>query len=220
MGKVRPTVAEVVVCSVQPPAARGKGPARTIAYGITYRDSECVADLPGVKAVVPLRILPQQARYLNQVHSVRLVATTSAYDDRVRVVLAAGRFLNEKDNRTLNNVCVLGATVAARLFGNKEPVGEAVQLKAYFYKVVGILRAGAQGDNDVYIPLQTCRARYGIFITLREGGVFRREEVGLSEVRLVLTDPKLAPATLGRVRKLLAASHPRKDWDAALDPPR
>lgn len=210
---------EVVILSVQPPPKGGERPPRTLAYGITYKDSERLADLPGVKAVVLVRAFPQQARHLDHSHHARVVATTSAYADRERMVLAAGRFLNEEDDKKLNNVCVLGATAAARLFPKGKPVGETVQLRAYFYKVVGVRRAAASGDNDVYIPLSTCRARYGETVTIRQAGAIRRERVELTEVRLVLEKPGLAPATLERARKLLKAAHTRKDWDVSLDPP-
>jgi len=90
--------------------------------------------------------------------------------------------------------------------------------------VVGVLKdrtpAGNSGgsqasedfNNDIYIPLQTCKVRFGERIMIRQSGSFSGEQVQLSQVTLTVSDmDKVRPA--GEVvRALLEQYHGKNDW--------
>src|SRR5262249_29694363 len=94
----------------------------------------------------------------------------------------------------------------------------------FFYRVVGVLKdrtpAGNSGgsqasedfNSDIYIPLQTCKVRFGERIMIRQSGSFSGEQVQLSQVTLTVSDmDKVRPA--GEVvRALLEQYHTKNDW--------
>ncbi|TSC89171.1 MAG: ABC-type antimicrobial peptide transport system, permease component [Parcubacteria group bacterium Gr01-1014_3] len=74
--------------------------------------------------------------------------------------LSSGVFINENQSRSLARVAVLGATAAADLFGEVDPVGKTVRIGGINFKVIGLLEAkGGAGfggqDDAVFVPLST-----------------------------------------------------------------
>jgi putative ABC transport system permease protein len=62
-------------------------------------------------------------------------------------------------------VCVLGNTVAGNLFGDDDPIGSTINIKAVPFKVIGVLQAkgfsatGQDQDDFVVMPLTTAQKR-------------------------------------------------------------
>ena len=120
-----------------------------------------------------MRIFPQEIRRLERMHNGRVVATTPEYAEVNQLDLAAGRFLTDDDDRYMLNVCVLGSNIADAAVPLRRPARPVGRLGKYFYKVVGVLtdrmatggsggsQAAEDFNNDVYIPLQTCKVRFG-----------------------------------------------------------
>jgi putative ABC transport system permease protein len=73
-------------------------------------------------------------------------------------------------------------------------------------------QAAEDFNSDVYIPLQTCKVRFGERIMIRQSGSFSGEQVQLSQVTLTVADmDKVRPA--GEVvRGLLEQYHTKNDW--------
>jgi putative ABC transport system permease protein len=214
----------VIVRSVKPPddSISQQSTAFFAAYGITKFDLASLESLPSVTRVVPMRIFPQDVRYLGRIHNGRVVATTPEYADIHKLELASGRFLTEEDAYWTRNVAVLGSATAEKLFPYGDPLGETVRLQTHFYVVVGVLKertplsaAGGQSvedfNNDVYIPLQTGRGRYGSKVYIRQSGTRMGEEVYLSQVTLTTADIDKVRATGDLVRDILS-KHARADW--------
>src|SRR5436305_396633 len=83
---------------------------------------------------------------------------------------------------------VIGSAVARDLYPFSNPVGETIRIGTtygYFYRIVGVIKdrmptggtGGSQAaedyNHDVYIPLETTRARFGDMITTRQAGSFQ-----------------------------------------------
>jgi HlyD family secretion protein len=192
---------------------------RVLSYGLTAKDFERVAALPGITRLIPVRTFPQEVRRLEGMHNGRVVATTADFAEQAGLTLAAGRFLSEDDDRERKNVVVLGAATAARLFPQDDPVGQTVRLGSHFFLVVGVLRESAPGqllgdlDVAVFLPLQTCQSRFGERIGIRLSGSFRFEAVALNAILVRVASPEKRAATADAIRALLEASHEQKDWD-------
>jgi putative ABC transport system permease protein len=214
----------IIVRSVKPPDdnVTQQNVAFYAAYGITKQDLASLEALPSVTRAVPMRIFPQDVRYLGRIHNGRVVATSPEYADIHRLDLAAGRFLTEEDAYWSRNVAVLGSATADKLFPFGDPLGETVRLQQHLYVVVGVLKertplsaAGGQSvedfNNDVYIPLQTGRGRYGSKIYIRQSGTRMGEDVYLSQVTLTVTDiDKVRPT--GDLIHDIMSKHARADW--------
>jgi RND family efflux transporter MFP subunit len=218
-GKTADTPATIVVRSVKPATTDTTRRSRVTSYGITWADYERFAKLPGVSRLLPMRLFPQEVRRLEKKANGRVVATISEYRTAAKLDLEAGRFLSDEDERQTNNVVVLGADLARELFPDVDPLGESVQVGKYAFKVVGVVKGSAParttanlGDN-VYIPLQTCRARFGETIIFRQSGSVTAEKVELSRVLLSVDSPNRVRATAEVVREMLERSHKEKDWE-------
>jgi putative ABC transport system permease protein len=216
----------IIIRSVKPPdEANQTRRNRVSIYGLTYADYDRFATMRGdvITRMVPLRIFPQEIRRLAKMHNGRVVGTTPGYQEIHELDLAAGRFLIEEDDAKLKNVAVLGSTVCDKLFPFENPLGQTVRLGSYFYTVIGVLKdrmpAGGSGgashaedfNNDVYIPLKTCRARYGEKITIRQSGSFLREQVELSQVTITAANTDQVRPLGNVIDGLLTQRHLRKD---------
>ena len=78
-----------------------------------------------------------------------------------------GRFYNEVESNSGAAVIVIGADVAATLFGSVDPIDKTVRLYGQRFTVIGVLKkqgAGMFGDSDdasVYLPVNFLRRMYG-----------------------------------------------------------
>jgi putative ABC transport system permease protein len=216
----------IIVRSVKPPDDSSAGARRTriAIYGLTYDDFDRFQTIDTVTRWVPMRVFPQEVRHLEWRYNARVVATTPRYAEVNTLDLAQGRFLTEEDGQSMLNVAVLGSTTAEKLFPYGDPVGQPVLLYKQLYQVVGVLRdrmptggsGGSQAaedfNSDVYIPLETCKVRFGAKVTNRAPGSWSQEQVELSQVTLTVgTMDEVRPA--GEVvRELLDRYHQKADW--------
>jgi putative ABC transport system permease protein len=221
----------IIVRSVKPPDDSSQQRQRMAVYGLTWADYERFGTIPSVVRRVPMRIFSQETRYYDRSYTARMVATIPEYQDVNQLEMAAGRFLTADDDHHMMNICVLGSVVADKLFPFEDALGKSIKLGnsggSFYYRVVGVIKermptggtGGSQAaedyNSDVYIPFQTCNARYGPRIFIRKPGSFTMEEVELSQVTLTIEDmPSVRPAG-DVVRSLLEdlQLHPRKeDW--------
>jgi putative ABC transport system permease protein len=217
----------IIVRSVKPPDDSATTRRTRVAmYGITRGDYEKIATMTQsgtVTRMVPMRVFPVEIRRLYRMHNGRAVGTTPEYADVNQLDLAAGRFLVHEDGLRMRNIAVIGAAVADDLFPFQDPMGETLRLGSYFYRIVGVLRSrmptggtgGSQAaedyNHDVYIPLETTRARFGETILIRQSGSFMREQVELSQVTLTVSDiDKVRPT--GDVVRAILERHQKNDW--------
>jgi putative ABC transport system permease protein len=73
-------------------------------------------------------------------------------------------------------------------------------------------QAAEDFNDDVYIPLKTCRVRFGDTITIRRAGSFQREQVQLHQVTLTVSDIDKVRPVGNMVTDLLEERHVQKDW--------
>ena len=183
-------------------------------------------------------VFPMEARYLGRMTRARMVATTPEYADVHKFDLAAGRFLTTDDDVKMENYVVLGAGLADDLFPFEDPLGQTIKLgtrNSFYYKVVGILKdrmptggtGGSQAaedfDHDVYIPLQTCKVRFGETIFLSQSGSRSGERVPLSQVVLTvdadINNPEgreKVKAVGESIKEMLRGGHLKRDWEVTI----
>ncbi|NJM51370.1 MAG: FtsX-like permease family protein [Sphingomonadales bacterium] len=75
-----------------------------------------------------------------------------------------GRFINDGDVNSGARVMLIGQTVATKLFGDFDPVGETVRVNNVPFTVIGLLESkgssfGNDNDDTILIPLKTMRQR-------------------------------------------------------------
>ena len=79
--------------------------------------------------------------------------------------MASGQFFTDRDITGASKVCVLGLTVARKLFPGQDPVGEQIRIKNIPFIVIGVLESkgadlgGNDQDDIVLMPYTTARKR-------------------------------------------------------------
>ena len=118
------------------------------------------------------------------------------YADFNLLQIEKGRFLTAADNENYQNYAVLAAETAEKLFPYEDPRGQSVKLGTDYYTVVGVTaeRASSAGiggslaaqdfNKDVYIPLNTCKLRFGERIVDNRSGSQQAEETQLTQITL------------------------------------
>jgi len=225
----------IIVITVKPPADsqqsqnRGGG-ARGMqvpAYGLLRSDYDLLTStLPTISGAVRMREIISEAQYLQRTINVRLVGSTTEYEEMNHLQLLRGRFLSDKDEADMANVAVLGAETASTLFPLEDPIGQTVQVRTHRYTIIGVMRSrtasaaiggslsGQDFNKDIYIPLSTFRVRIGDIVFTRLSGSFMAEQVELSQITLKVREIEDVVPTSEVVRESLRKSHGTKpDFD-------
>jgi putative ABC transport system permease protein len=217
--------ADNIIVRSQQPATDKSGSGGVTPYGITRRDFERLTEtIPSIERGVPIRELRRRFRYNGHEVDGRLVGCSPEYTSLVQLEVGYGRFLSDADVSQRNNVCVLAAEVADRLFPYEEPLGRTIHVDQDYYTVVGVLAhrnatAGIGGSldaqdfaSDVYIPISTLWLRIGDMVTTFRAGSRVSEIVELSQVTLRIDDVDDVLPTAAAVRDLLSRHHRDPDY--------
>ena len=226
----------IIVRSIKP-VEEGESKAKSwvARYGLTWDDFKSFQMLDTIVGMVPMRIFPQEVRRLDRATNARVVATTEDFARIHQFEMELGRFLidgedqnDEGDSQRFRNVIVLGSAVAEELFPFEEVLGQAIVLNKEQYVVVGVIKertprgSGSSGqtavntNNDVYMPINTCRVRFGARVIIRQGGSRSGEEVELHQVTLTIDKIDHVRSTGDVLRKILESNHAKKDWEVAV----
>lgn len=151
---------------------------------ITQEDTEAVrAGVPEVSDMSLFLQTSKRVRAGNLQTSGQVVGVTPSYKEVRAIDLLAGRFVEHDDENALALVCVLGNSIAERLFGQPETAwGQDVYVGNSLYRVIGVLEAkgadfgGSSFDEQLFIPLRTFQRRVvntsrigGMYLNLHEG---------------------------------------------------
>jgi putative ABC transport system permease protein len=222
----------IIVRSIKPPEdTKLSGVTRTFAveYGLTYRDASSIqSTAPGVKRVLPLRIIRENSRFHQNSVPCQIIGTHPIYPEIAGLDVVRGRFLSETDEARMINVCALTTDLAALLFPYQDPMEEEIRVGADYYQVVGLVQerttehkrpgAGpaAEGQtiyNNVYIPLSTAKSRFGETLVRRSAGVFEAERVQLHQIIVEVESTEAVEPTATQIQAILQKFHQKKDYE-------
>jgi hypothetical protein len=213
---------------------RTVGPEGIVTYGLKYEDIDrLMADVPSIERSLPIRAFRKPIHMLNRSIDGRVVGTTHDYPGFYGLKMARGRFLTAADNARYENYAVLGPEVARTLFPAEDPVGKPVRVGSDYYTVLGVVEEranlpGVGGESEtqainksVYLPLSTCRLRFGErIVNDRPPGAARFEESQLSRLILQLHDGANAEHTATLIKSRLKPFYPRGDVEVEIIPGR
>jgi putative ABC transport system permease protein len=210
----------IIVRSVKPPPEKMEG--RAALYGLKRGDLDLIlSNVPTIDGALPIREIRRQFTYRDKQVDGRLVGCTPEYAEINRLKVRSGRFLADADDLQGDNVCVLAAQVAERLFPYEEPLGKRVYVPEsfHYYRVVGVLEhrnaSAAIGgsldsqdfSSDVYIPIKTLRQRVGDTVVTRRAGQFETEIMQLNQITLQVQDVEKVRTTAAMIESLVMPGH-------------
>jgi putative ABC transport system permease protein len=181
-----------------------------------YEDALAIAeeDLPYIDSMAsqgtaggPGSLIQAQAIYRSQNASTVIVGTEPSYQYVRDFYVENGRFIDSDDIAKKALVVVLGARVAEKLFGERDPIGETIRIFAgvgqfgvgFNFQVIGVMEekgASAQGDQDdlVFVPMPSFQARIPFLRNARGYTSVNQISIKLSdrskeeEAKLVISD--------------------------------
>jgi putative ABC transport system permease protein len=217
----------IILRSVKPSdevQAAGGRPTIILRYGLTYDDYERILEtVPTIKRALPVREILKQIYCREHVFDARIVATTHDYAEFNHLEVANGRFLEESDDEKYRNYAVLAHGTAKALFPYQNPIGETIVIGTDAYTVVGVTSERANTatpgggftaqdyNRDVYIPLSTCRLRFGERILDMRSGRFTAEETQLTQLTIQVHAIREVTPTVGVLMAVYQPAHPKQD---------
>ncbi|MFL1463873.1 ABC transporter permease [Roseococcus sp. DSY-14] len=131
---------------------------------ISWDDAQAIArEVAAVEAAAGTIRQQMQVVNGNQNWSTWVLGADPAWFDVHEWSVAEGRFFSEEEAAGGRKVALLGATVAESLFGDDNPVGREVRIRATPFEVVGVLArkgqnpTGQDQDDVVLVPFWTAR---------------------------------------------------------------
>jgi putative ABC transport system permease protein len=171
-----------------------------------------------------MREFRKDADYLDHKLEARVVAVMPEYFPSNGLTLSKGRLINRRDNEGFENVAVLGAETAEKLFPIDDPIGRSVRLDGtQYYRIIGVTqrRASSAGvgsslsaqdyNRDVYIPFETDRVRFGSVLSYFRSGTFKIEKFELSQMTVAVDSMDHVKQTAEIIQSTLDQYHTKKD---------
>ena len=151
------------------PGSVTKGGIRT-GYGtvtsLTADDAEAIIEeCPAVQMVTPVVSSAAQVVFQNQNWGTSIFGADLDYQRIKNWPAEQGEFFTLQDVKAATKVCVLGKTVAEKLFGGQNPVGHVIRIKRIPFRVLGVLTPkgqtafGQDQDDTIVLPYTTAQKR-------------------------------------------------------------
>ncbi len=227
------TVANMGVSNlvVSPVSREPDGFSRKINKPLSSEDARAIGDnILGVASVAPIIHTRGQVVYGDRNWFTRNVIGTTPEFLAVRdwEILALGNKFHEQDVAVGTQVCLIGQTLAKKLFGESYPVGQDLRVNNIPMRVIGVLSSkgssllGADQDDILIAPLKTVRDRFqghtigsdkGVKVadiyrnrpSHQRASAYRSEEVNYILVHL--TGPDKLASTAQEIQNFLRARH-------------
>lgn len=146
-------------------SASGVANAITQITSLTLEDGEAISKLDNIVAFSGTSFGQGQVRYDRERKSMMIFGTSA---DMIIVdqnlILREGRYFTGDEDRSLALVAVLGSGLKEKLFGQRNAIGEKIDVSGKSYRVIGVLRerggaAFLSFDDMLYIPIQTLQKK-------------------------------------------------------------
>jgi len=105
-----------------------------------------------------------------------------------------GRFINQRDLDDKRKIAVIGISIKKRLFKNKKPIGEYININEIPFKVVGVFTDDGEEDEQrmIYLPITTAQSVFSMgekislmVLTVKNPSVERGEKLIKDIIKLL-----------------------------------
>ena len=133
---------------------------------LTENDGKAIArEAVSITGIAPWLNGTGQVVYGDKNVMTGLMGTTLSYFPIRRFSISRGELWTENDEVVKTKVCVIGQTVADKLFGNGDPIGRTIRIGRYPFRIVGLLAPkgnspfGEDQDDRILMPIGSYRGR-------------------------------------------------------------
>jgi putative ABC transport system permease protein len=131
---------------------KSPGKAQPLSHELTLEDLEIVrGSVPQVVQVAGTSDMQMSVVAKGVERSVTLLGVTEGYQEIRRLIILRGRYFDSTDMERRDKVCLITRRVAARLFGQENPLGRTVRMGELTFSVIGVFveRAETFGLSDI-----------------------------------------------------------------------
>jgi putative ABC transport system permease protein len=176
------------------------------AVTLTEEDARAIArECPAVEAASPVVRGGAQVVYSNNNWSTSIQGVTPDFLTIRNLRVTPGRPFTEGEVETAAKVALLGKTVADKLFGTIDPVGQVVRIKQAPFTVVGVLESKGQSmmgqDQDDLILLPITSAKKRVI------GLNQANARAVNQIMITAWHESLMTQAQGQVEALLRQRH-------------
>lgn len=147
-----------------------------------------------------------------------ILGTDQQYFTIRNTKITSGRVFETKEIDSIGSVAILGPKIAALLFPNQDPIGQAIKVNQLSFRIIGITESkgiedGLDRDKFVYLPITTTQKKLlgidYVFSIYAESNDDASLPLAKEEIALVLrdqhniTDPSLDDFTLYDIKQAL-----------------
>jgi putative ABC transport system permease protein len=128
------------------------GKTQPLSHELTLDDMEAVrASVPQVVQVAGTSDIQMSVVAKGVERSVTLIGVTQGYQEIRRLIILRGRYFDSSDMERRDKVCLVTRKLAARIFGQENPLGRTVRMGELTFTVIGVFveRAETFGLSDV-----------------------------------------------------------------------
>ncbi len=140
---------------------------------LRIEDADAIAALDNVRAAAPSTQVAAQVVAGPANWATNVTGSVPAYFIVNEWTAGDGRTFTDREDRAGARVAVLGQTVADKLFGANDPIGQMVRIKGVSFTVIGLMDKRGQGfggqdrDDVIVVPLTSA-------LRLLQGNAIRR----------------------------------------------
>ena len=166
---------------------------------LTVEDWEAAVRRAGaVRRGAPLAIGSATMEFEGRTRDIMVAGTTAELLEVRNLRVSLGQFLPVGDPRHGDRVVVLGQTVQRELFEGKNPLGKAVRIGEWRFRVIGVYAPkgrslGIDWDDAALVPVSTGMRMFNL--------------TGLFRVMLEARDAESVPVAIAQVRQILRERH-------------
>lgn len=111
---------------------------------------------PEITAIAPEISKSFEISYKAQTNFATVYGVNGDYFPAKDFTAEQGRVVEAADDARSRKVAVLGSSIAQKLFGEDDVIGNFIRINNARYEVIGVLTSkGAGSDNNIYVPLST-----------------------------------------------------------------
>ena len=173
---------------------------------LTYEDAVAIdKSCPAISGVAPELRMNAQVKYKHMNTTTTILGSGPDFLDIRSYKMDKGKFITEKDLKSMSRVGIIGSTTATNLFGDNSPLDKIVRIRGINFRIIGVTATkGSSGwqdqDDQIIIPVTTAMKRvFGVnyirSITAQSKSMDGMDEASTQISDLLMKRHKIAPGT-------------------------
>lgn len=131
---------------------------------LTLNDMNDIDDLANIEKSYAGVMGQEQVSYGNELRRAMIMGTTATYIEIDKSEMDYGRFFTEAEDKSLEQIIVLGSKIKEKLFGDSDPIGKSIKIRKKKFRVIGVMKErGAvmsfDFDDIIYMPIRTLQKK-------------------------------------------------------------